>query len=92
MPIIAAFDHDPDETLDYSIDWTDWLPGSDTISSSDWDVPAGITKETQAATTKVATVWLSGGTDGAEYKLTNTITTVAGRTAQRTIQIKVDEK
>ena len=92
MTIIAAFDKDPDETLDFTIDWSDWLVDSDTISSSAWDVPVGITEVSKSNDTTTAWIFLSGGTDGAEYKLTNTIVTAGGRTAQRTIQILVDER
>lgn len=92
MTIIYAFDKDPDEVLDFTIDWSDWLPSGDTISTSAWTVPSGITEDSKSNDTTKTWIFLSGGTDGTEYKLTNTITTAGGRTAQRTIQIKVAER
>ena len=35
-------DKDPDEVLDYCLDWSDRLGSSDTISTSTWIVPTGI--------------------------------------------------
>lgn len=70
---------DPDETLDYQIDWSTTL-GTDTISTSVWTVPVGITEASSANTTTTATIFLSGGTDGTRYDLTNTITTAGGLT------------
>lgn len=88
---------DPDERLDYSIDWETWLDG-DTIttstSGSDWTLPAGISASSSpvhSKTTTTATAWITGGTAGEEYVLTNTIHTDAGRIAQASIRIIVRE-
>ena len=89
MPQI--FIKDPDSVLDYQINWATWL-GSDTISTSTWTVPTGITKVTDSNTTTTATIWLSGGTAGTEYDLTDRIVTAGGRTADRTITVKVSDK
>lgn len=78
--------------LDYVIDWSPWLAtDSDTIATSTWTVASGITKvsDTIFATNTKTRIWLSGGTAGEEYLLTDTITTDMGRTDERTIQIKV---
>lgn len=85
------FQKDPDEVLDYQVDWTSWL-GSDTITTSTWAVPTGITRASHTNTTKTATVWLSGGTAGTSYELQNKIVTASGRTAERTIRILVKQK
>lgn len=86
------FDKDPNEVLDYKVDWDDddWLNG-DTISTSTWIVQSGITKDSDSFTTAVATIWLSGGEAGKSYDITNRITTAASpsRTANRTIEINV---
>ena len=87
----STFTKDPDATLDYQIDWSSWL-GSDTISTSTWTVPSGITKDSDTASTTTTTIWVSGGTAGTSYELVNRIVTAAGRTDDRTIQINVREK
>ena len=82
---------DPDAVLDYPMNWADWLDG-DTISTSTWTVPDGITKDSDSKTTSATTIWLSGGTAGLDYTLINHIVTAAGREDDRTIIIKVREK
>lgn len=75
--------------LDYQIDWVDSL-GSDTIATSTWSVPAGITKDSDTNTTTTTTAWLSGGTANTNYTLTNTITTAGGRTLVKTLDLFVE--
>ena len=88
----GTFVKDPSERLDYQEDWSDWLD-SDTISSSIWSVPTGLTQYGSAtSTTTVATIWLSGGTHGQEYLVTNTVTTAGGRIGERSIKILVREQ
>lgn len=86
----STYVKDPDAILDYQIDWTAWL-SDDTIESSEWLVPDGLTLGTGAQapsnTTTTATCWLSGGTVGERYQVTNRITTAGGRTDDRTIQL-----
>lgn len=82
---------DPDAKLDYTISWVTWL-GLDTISASAWTADAGIAIAGSPApsnTTTTATVWLSGGTAGEVYAVTNRIVTAAGRTQDGTIMIRV---
>ena len=87
------FIKDPEAVLDYTLDWTKWLDeAGDIIATSTWIVPTGLTKVTETNTTKLATVWLSGGTAGTNYTVTNRITTVAGRTDDRSITIRVQER
>ncbi len=84
----GRFLKDPDAVLDYQINWAAWL-GTDTISSSTWTVPTGITKNSDTNSTTTTTIWLRGGTAGTEYTLTNRIVTAGGRTADRSIVIVV---
>lgn len=83
---------DPDSVLDYSVDWSNWLPTGDTIATSTWTIPAGLTKDSQSATTTVAVVWLSGGTAGTDYEIINRIVTAEGRTQDQTMSLKCRER
>ena len=85
---IPTYSKDPDETLDYIVNWATHL-GSDTISSSSWDAETGITVDSDTNTTTTATVWLSGGTLGEFYLVTNTIVTDGGRTLEQSIRIRM---
>ncbi len=86
-----SFTKDPSAVLDYMIDWSRWLKG-DTIQTSQWTVPAGLALVSQTNTTTTTTVWLSGGTAGQTYTVTNRITTASGRTDERSIIIKVEDR
>lgn len=87
---------DPDEVLDYSINWADRLD-VDTISTSVWMLAAntpdanlafGVNSYSNTATV----IWLSGGTLGKDYHVTNRITTAAGRTMDQSVKIKIRHK
>lgn len=88
---IKTFVKDPDAVLDYTGSWAAWLKG-DTILTSTWEVPTGITKDSDSHTSTETLIWLSGGTAGESYQLRNHITTAAGRADDRTITIKVKER
>lgn len=82
---------DPDEVLDYEIDWTARLVG-DTISSSTWIIPDGITKNSDTFTSTSALVWLSGGVEGASLLLVNRVVTAGGRTMDQSVALKIKTK
>lgn len=91
---MAATDHkkDPDAVLDWVWDWNEWLDEGETITTSSFIVSVGITVDIESNTTKTATVWLSGGTSGQVYQVTNRIVTSSGRTDDRSITIRVTER
>lgn len=91
MTNLRNFEKDPDGTVDFTIDWTDWLE-SDTISTGTWIVPAGITKVSSSYTTKMDTIFVSGGSAGNTYSLVNRITTANGRVNDQTIFILVRDQ
>lgn len=93
---LKIYTKDPDAKLDYIVDWASWLNG-DTISTSAWSVPTGITEMSSSPgpstnTTTTATIWLEGGTVGTAYDIINSIVTTAGRQDDRTFQILIAEK
>ena len=91
---MAVLDHkkDPDAVLDWVWDWNEWLDDGETIVTSTFLTSVGIVVDSTSNTTKTATVWLSGGTAGQVYQVTNRITTNAGRTDDRSITIRVTER
>lgn len=82
---------DPDEVLDYQIDWTDRL-ASDTILSSSWTVPAGITKDSDTFGSTSVIIWLSDGAAGETYSITNRIVTAGGRTMDQSVRLRIKDK
>lgn len=88
---------DPSEDLDYTIDYSKVfaITPADAISTSNWAVtsPAtDITTHSESNTTDSATIWLSGGTEGRRYWITNTVVTTGGRTYERTIEALIQNK
>jgi hypothetical protein len=76
-----TLEQDPEEVKDYTLDWgTRRLAASETISTSTWTVPSGITKNSDTSDDTTTTAWLSGGTPGVHYRLTNKVVTSQGRT------------
>ncbi|HTQ20858.1 hypothetical protein [Mycobacterium sp.] len=89
---MTTFTKDPDAVLDYSIEWSKWLAG-DQIQTSTWtaaDPDLQAANETNTVTS--TTVWLSGGTEGQSYTVTNHITRVGGRTDERSFTIQVENR
>lgn len=80
---------DPDEVLDYSIDWSNRIDAGDTISTVTWSFPAGITKVSQSLAGNVATCFVSGGTEGVAYSIGCRVVTTGGRTMDETVKLKV---
>lgn len=91
---MTDFTKDPDASLDYSIDWTYWLTGSEVIDESTWQSLDGVTIESSSYTDKITTVYVSGGKANTVCRLTNTITTnsIPARIDQRTITLLVKDK
>jgi len=80
---------DPQEVLDYDIDWSERLV-DDIIVGSTWAVDdATLTIAADVASDTATKVWLSGGTLGAQYILTNTITTAEGRTMEQSVKLRI---
>lgn len=84
----------PDDRLRYGMDWGPFLtPLSDTIVTADWDA-GGLTAENPAieAGAVSTSVWLSGGSEGVLYTVSNTVTTVGGRTVKRSFKVRVEAR
>lgn len=79
----------PSDVVDCEIDWK---LGEDRILTSKWLVPSGIAGSKADHDSQVARIWLSGGTMGGRYVLTNEITTVLGRSLSRSVRIKIKQR
>ena len=90
--MLKKFIKDPNAVLDYRINWSTWLYG-DNISNSIWTADEGLIVHSikSSFTDTTTTVWVSGGTVGNTYTVTNRITTVSGRRNDRSIRIRIKE-
>lgn len=85
-------DKDPNDKLDYTVDWSAALTEADNIVASEWTVPEDFTATNISFDDTKTIVWLAGGIDGKKYTLTNKVTTFAGRVIERSILIKVKSR
>ena len=86
---------DPDEVLDYQLDWADplnpRLEASEQLLTSVWTVAVGDVVINSSTFTPggLSTVWLSGGTDNTKCELLNRVTTSKGRTYDETVALRI---
>lgn len=95
-------DKDPDELLDFDIDWAGTAsdPGrafGDALLTSLWEISTD-TDDTfliigSTSFSAIATkIWLSGGTLNRQYKITNEVTTTGGRIMNKSGLLTIKEK
>jgi hypothetical protein len=101
--ILGTFYKQPAESLDYDIDFSQFLTDGDTLLStgnppvpSPLDVvvsPSGLTLGPTFVIESGKTIkqWLSGGTNGGKYKITLTATSNAGRVKQVEFVVRVKD-
>lgn len=99
---MREFLKDPDAVLDYVFDWASWLATSETISTSTFYVDGvvfgtlpwtiSLVMDSKSATSTTTKVWLSAGTEGERYRITNRITTNQGRTEDRSAVVRVGNR
>ncbi len=87
---------DPDDKLDFSEDFSDWLDAGVLISGvPTWTIfPTGPTLGDQVDTTTKSTIFVSGATLGVVYLLSCKIVTDAAtpQTSERTIALRCEQR
>ena len=88
---------DPGATLAYSIDWSEWLPTGDSITTSTWvqestHTGGNLTLSGPAVANNVATINIAAGREGEIYTVRNTITTNENLTDVRRFRIRVEKR
>jgi hypothetical protein len=85
---------DPDEVLDYQIDWaTDRLDEGETITTTLWQVESGdVVIDSDEELDGVTTVWLSGGTVNTTSVVLNRVTTSEGRIYDQSCRLRIRTK
>ena len=86
---------DANASLDYTINWADWLASGDSLSESTWlvDGPdSGLSLDASGNTSTTTTIWLSGGTSTYIYTVTNRVTSACGRIDDKSIRVTIYEQ
>lgn len=92
MATLAKFTKQPVDVQDFDIDFTPYLTGfSDSLVSFTAEIETGATIQSSQRAGAVVKVWVAGGADGGQYKVTVVGTTAGGRTKSAEITIKVKE-
>jgi len=90
-----TIDKDQEAQLIYTFDWSQWLPGNDTIVEADYTIAARVNdpdpllKVSQGFTDSTTYVELSEGQLGKNYNVTCKITTANGLIDRRFFRVKV---
>lgn len=94
----SYIEKDPYAILDYSLDWTNWMPTGDTINTITVTAEtisgdsAPLTIDSTSNTDYIATANISGGTAGNIYNVEFKIVTTNSLRDSRNFRIKVLER
>lgn len=82
---------DPNEILDYQLDWSRRLDEGDAIASAQFTLvdAAGLAIAAQDFTGTTATVWLTSGTEGEEAAILCRVETAGGRIFDQTVNLSI---
>lgn len=100
--ILGTFYKQPAESLDYDIDFSPFFTDGDTlVSVGDPPVPSPLNVTVSPAGLTLGPTfvlngttlkqWVSGGTNGARYKISATVTSNAGRVKQVEFVVRVKD-
>lgn len=78
----------PAGVLNYGRDYTKWLKG-DTIQSSTWAAPVGLTQVSMTNDTTSTAIVVSGGALHNSYRMVNTITMASGNIEAFSYDLKI---
>ena len=79
----------PSDVDFYSVDFGDWLSVDTIISATVAATPSGLTVGTPVVANGLVAVEISNGADGTQYIVTYAITTLTGRSIQRSVILPV---
>ena len=85
------FQKQPADQLDYDLDFSDWLTGSDVITGvvAVSSIPDELIVQSASIADQTAKIWLTGGISGTTYKITATIATSEGRIKELEFKVRV---
>lgn len=92
---MLTIEKDTEANLSYSFDWSDWLTGTDTLSTVEYSVqarlndPKPIVIESSGIAIAKTYCFLSGGQLNKSYQVSCKITTVSGLVERRVFTVNV---
>jgi hypothetical protein len=92
MAILNTFTKQPAESLDYDIEYEDFLSTGDSVASGTAvATPSGLTVDAPLVVGTALKLWVSGGTAGTTYKVEVTMTTALGRIKQDELRFRIKD-
>lgn len=93
MALLGTFNKQPQEILDYDIDYSEFLPESDTIVDHVTSADEGLTVLSSATIDagKGVKVWVGGGVTGNTYKVQVRAVSGDGRVKEAEFKVRVKE-
>lgn len=89
--ILGSRIKDPLDHKTLSVNWATYLTSiEDTLSTSTWTVPTGLTNDDESNTTTLANIRVSGGTTGQTYEVANLLVTTTGEQKRVVIEVVVE--
>ena len=87
-----GFDKSPTDISPWTFDWSEELVSGETITNSQFITTPGLTLSGATLSSPQTSIWVSGGTAGAVYLVTNRITTSAGRQEDWSFQVTITQQ
>lgn len=83
MAVLNTYTKQPNDILDYDVEYVDFLSEGDSLLSATATVsPIGLTVNTPLIVGTTVKLWVSGGTAGIKYKVTVKTVTALSRTKE----------
>lgn len=77
------------ERIDWVIDYSRWLIDGDTLASVEATAPDGLSVDV-IHDSSLATIWVSGGDHGKQYRVPIRITSQQGRVLNETMRVRIE--
>lgn len=92
VAIYDGFEKSPTDIEPWTFDWSEDLVSGETITASQFITTSGLTLSGATLSGAQASIWVSGGTSGAVYLVTNRITTSLGRQIDWSFQVTITQQ
>ena len=94
MAVVGTFTQQPNDVLDYDVNFTDFLSDGDVIVGATVTVaPLGLTVTAPVVidSSRRVKLWVQGGSSGVTYKIDLRITTALGRVKEDEVRMRIKE-
>lgn len=91
MAVLANITQQPQDVRDYDIDFSEWFPAGDIVTTADVTVDKVGLTVTRAVQHPRVKVWVRGGVAGTTYKITVVAGTNDGRAKEVELKVRIKD-